>query len=99
MKNFGKFIAGLIFMIVAPIIRGYVVIKLWAWFIVPTFEMNELRLVEAIGIMFLIGYLSANNNNNNNNKEFWERFAENIIFLLVLSGYVLFAGWIIQMFM
>jgi len=59
MENFGKFMTIVLAMIISPIISGFVIVKLWAWFIVPTFEVNPLRIVEAIGIMLLINYLKA----------------------------------------
>jgi hypothetical protein len=59
MENFGKFMLVLITMIVNPLIRGYVFLSLWSWFIVPTLNLNPLRLVEAIGLMFVFSYLTT----------------------------------------
>jgi len=93
MENFGKFITVLLGIIITSIINGFVFLKLWLWFIVPTFQMQPLRLVEAIGIVFLIGYLKKTESN-----EFWKKFFSNLLFVILMSGFILFFGWIISLF-
>lgn len=39
--------------------RGWVLTKLWAWFIVGAFGADPLRLVDAIGISLVVGYLTT----------------------------------------
>lgn len=99
MENFGKFMTIVLAMIISPIISGFVIVKLWAWFIVPTFEVNPLRIVEAIGIMFLINYLKAKRDKESDRDKFWEQFAANFIYLILMAGFTLLSGWIVQMFM
>lgn len=99
MEIFGKFMTIVLGMIISPIISGFVIVKLWAWFIVPTFEMNQLRIVEAIGIMFLINYLKAKQDKEADKDKFWEQFATNFIYLILTAGFALLSGWIVQKFM
>ncbi len=98
MENFGKFITVVLAMIISPLISGFVIMKLWAWFIVPTFEMQPLRIVEAIGIMFLINFIRLKREKTEN-EEFWGNFATNMIFLIVMAGFALLSGWIVTLFM
>jgi hypothetical protein len=99
MENFGKFITIMLAMLISPIINGFVIAKLWLWFIVPTFEANPLRIVEAIGLMFLINYIKAKRSKKTDNYDFWEEFTGNMVFLILMSGFSLLIGWITQMFM
>ena len=100
MENFGKFMAIVMSMIFNPIIRGYVFLSLWAWFIVPTFSVNPLRLIEAIGLMFIVGYLSTkfNLDEKEHEKSFAERMITATLIQLFYSGIVLLFGWIIFQF-
>jgi len=99
MENFGKFMTVVLAMLISPIINGFVITKLWLWFIVPTFEADPLRLVEAIGLMFLINYIKAKRDKEADKDKFWEQFATNMIYLILMAGFALLSGWIVQMFM
>lgn len=99
MEKFGKFMVIVMAMIISPIISGFVIVKLWAWFIVPTFQANPLRIVEAIGIMLLINCLKAKRDKGADKDKFWTEFTNNIVFLILMAAFALFSGWIIQMFM
>ena len=99
MENFGKFMTVVLAMLISPIINGFVITKLWLWFIVPTFEANPLRVVEAIGLMFLINYIKAKQDKESDKYKFWERLVTNMIYLILMAGFALLSGWIIQMFM
>ena len=99
MENFGKFMTVVLAMLISPIINGFVITKLWLWFIVPTFEADPLRLVEAIGLMFLINYIKAKRDKEADKDKFCEQFATNMIYLILMAGFALLSGWIVQMFM
>jgi len=99
MENFGKFMTVVLAMLISPIIKGFVITKLWLWFIVPTFEANPLRVVEAIGLMFLINYVKAKRDKEADKDKFWEQFATNMIYLILMAGFFLLSGWIVKMFM
>lgn len=53
-KVFG--IVGLI--IVASIIRGYVLSIMWGWFVVPIFNLPSLGIAQSIGIAMVIAMLT-----------------------------------------
>ena len=98
MENFGKFMAVVIALILSPIIGGFVVVKLWAWYVVPIFETNPLRLVEAIGLMLLVQYVSYKHVKPESD-EFWESFLEKLGAVIFMAAFVLFSGWLVHLFM
>jgi len=99
MENFGKFTTVVLTLIAAPLINSFVFIKLWSWFIVPTFNMNELRIIEAIGIMFLISFIKAKRSKEETKNDFWSDLPKNIAYLIINAGFALFFGWIASLFM
>lgn len=98
MENFGKFMSIVFVIIFSTIINGFVFSKLWLWFIVPTFQIHPLRVVEAIGITLLINFFLLNRGVKSDDK-FWEKFASNIINLILMAGFVLFTGWVVTLFL
>lgn len=53
---------------IAIIWSGYVLMLLWGWFVVPLFALPALGLINAIGIMTIVGlttkqYVSTNGDN------------------------------------
>jgi len=99
MENFGKFMTIVLAMIISPIINGFVFSKLWIWFIVPTFQMQHLRVVEAIGIIFLINFVHARKDKDVDKDKFWENLATSMIFVVLMAGFTLLFGWVITLFL
>jgi hypothetical protein len=98
METFGKFMLVILIMTVTLIINGFVFLKLWLWFIVPTFQMQPLRIIEAIGISLLISFIRTGKNKEDK-KNFWENILNQTIFNLGVFIYVLLTGWIITLFL
>ena len=99
MKNFGKFMTIVLAMIISPIINGFVFSKLWFWFIVPTFQMQPLRVVEAIGIIFLINFIRVKRDKEADKDKFWETFTSNVVFTVFVAGFALLSGWVVTLFL
>tara|TARA_R110000850_G_scaffold32558_1_gene89716 strand:- start:118 stop:417 length:300 start_codon:yes stop_codon:yes gene_type:complete len=99
MENFGKFMTIVIMMIISPIVNGYVFTKLWMWFIVPTFNIHPIRLIEAVGILLLVNFIKAKKDKAAKQESFWSDFIENVIFMFLMAGFVLLSGWVFKMFM
>ena len=91
---FGVAIMTGIMLITAYIINGFVLTKLWAWFIVP-FGLPELGLAQAIGIAMVIGFLTNQHIPDNKDEKAWKPF----ITLYVGPFLTLFAGYIVTLFM
>ena len=99
MENFGKFMAVVLAMIVGPIIKGFVFSKLWLWFIVPIFQIQPLRVVEAIGIMLLFNFISVKISKKSVEDDFWEVYRLYVVSSIIVSVFALLFGWIIKLFM
>lgn len=99
MENFGKFMTVVLITITTSIINGFVFVKLWYWFIVPTFSMEELRIVEAIGVILLIGFVKQTRDKENKDDDFWSKFLESMIYIVVFALLALGFGYLISLFM
>ena len=88
-------ITGAIVWFVLSLIKGFVLTKLWAWFIVPVFELPMLKLWEAVGISMLLSYMTFSG------KTFYKNHKEDNITGTILSftlpWIVLFFGWIVHL--
>ena len=93
MENFGKFVLGTMLVFLGIVLRGYVLTKFWAWFIVSTFEVKPLALINAIGICFFVGLLWPRPDSKEG-KSFWVKTLE----LFVGMGIYLLIGWIVSLF-
>ena len=56
----GKIVMAIIAGILLTIFRGYLISKFWLWFIVSTFNVQTIRIVEAIGISFILSFVMDN---------------------------------------
>ena len=99
MEYFGKFMTVILAMIISPIVNGFVFSKLWFWFIVPIFQTQPLRVVEAIGIVYLLNFVMMKKNKDVGNSNFWEEFTTNMLFVVLTAGFTLFVGWIVTIFL
>ena len=86
-------------MIISPIVYGFVILKLWGWFVVPTFDLEPLRLVEAIGLMFLINYIRTKREKKVKKEKFWKELTISIGFIIGMSAIALLSGWLVSLFM
>ena len=99
METFGKFMTIVLVMIISPIVCGFVILKLWGWFVVPTFDLEPLRLVEAIGLMFLINYIRTKREKEVKKEKFWKELTISIGFIIGMSAIALLSGWLVSLFM
>lgn len=101
MKIIGSVVATVVALVLGAIIGGFVLSKLWVWFMVPIFDLNPLSIVEAIGLTFIVGYMTKNLVETNKPLEgpFLEELLKAFLQTLVMAGGFLFIGWIIQLFM
>jgi membrane protein CcdC involved in cytochrome C biogenesis len=77
---------------------GYILSKLWLWFIMPVFHLPELSLGYAMGLglifdLILIGVSNQTDASNLNSNQLTSR-ALNLMFARPLS--ILFIGWLIH---
>lgn len=58
MKLFLAILAILPMFIVEPLLQGWALRKLWAWFVVTKFNLPVLSIPEAIGLALVVSYLT-----------------------------------------
>jgi len=102
-----ELLALLVVVVIIPlnsVLNGWVLTKLWAWFMVPTFGLPELGIVPAIGLSMIIGYLtqhatSSKSSDEDKYKSSGQRIAEAIGKAIFVPLFYLFIGWIVSLFM
>jgi hypothetical protein len=87
---------------ILPIVHGYVLVKLWVWFIVPTFGLASLSLVKAIGVNLLVSFLMARVDTEDFNKK--EDNLEPLIMkflwqLVIVPLFYLLFGYVVSLWM
>jgi hypothetical protein len=82
------------------VIRGFVLSKLWLWFMVPVFHLPVLGIVAAIGISLVIGFLTADSSPTvcEDKRSTGEKFGA-ILGVLFSPFLVLLVGYIVHLFM
>ncbi|MEX1061603.1 MAG: hypothetical protein WEC39_00590 [Patescibacteria group bacterium] len=88
----------LIFLAAIPIsiLRGWVLTKLWAWFIMPVFGLPSLGIAPAIGFALIVGFFSSVDSEEDPTVE---KFAELLLKGVITTFYFLVFGWLVSLFM
>lgn len=87
--------------IINLIVRGFAIMKIWEWFIVPEFNLDNISLIGASGLYFVVRLLTLNTSSDNNTdsngvlKRAFYRMTLNVS----LSGLSIFVGWLFTLFM
>jgi len=90
----------LVALIVGALLNGWVLTKLWAWFVAPVFGVQTLTLIPAIGLSLVVAYLThQQRKNNNKGKDTTTLIAENIGEIVVYPLFVLLVSWVVVQFM
>lgn len=89
--------------IVTYLINGFVLSKMWLWFIVTTFGAPVLTVPQAIGVGMIVSFLTyrATPKNKDSNSE-WSQIIIDILsamiapFVTLLIAWIVYSGWIVQ---
>lgn len=96
---FGLVVLIIVGIVTSAILNGYVLMKLWEWFIMPTFESAPaLSIPVAIGVGLLVSLLTYHTTNNKSNDD---STTEGVVrFVLVVFHPLLYLvlGWIVYQF-
>ncbi|MCK9429320.1 MAG: hypothetical protein M0R17_04900 [Candidatus Omnitrophica bacterium] len=92
METIGKIFSVIISMIVVLMLRGFIITKLWAWFIVSLFNLPTLTIASALGISLVCDIIIPRQSNKSD--EIWSSLLSSVL----LSLLVLLFGWIIYLF-
>lgn len=103
-KNFKDGLIAILFIGLSAIIRGFVLTKLWMWFIIPIFNLPNLILIHAIGILIILNFIFQINMDDTG-IPIKNKYYENIFLYKALNALIvrpLFAlvfGWVASQFM
>lgn len=92
----------LITIVPAILWRSFVITKLWAWFVIPTFGLPELSILVATGLVTLVTSLPKETNQNtqkNTNEDGSNFVVEYITASFITPALALGVGYIITLFM
>lgn len=96
MENFGKFMAILFIFFISIIFSGFVLTKLWMWFITPIFYFYPINIIQAIGLLVTINFFKTRKYEKFKEDE-WEKIKKSFFIVIAKCSVALFLGWIIQM--
>lgn len=95
MKSIGKFFAGLVMIIVATIISGFMVFKLWAWFIIPVFpSLPTLTFIQAVGISVLLTVIFGKRDTKEKD---YDEIVESFFGGIIYSALIFLFAWIVYL--
>ena len=84
-------------MAISAILNGFVLVKLWSWFIVPTFGLPALSIPLAIGIALTAKFITQDLSTINNAKKEGSGWTP-IVITFINPFLVLLVGWIVKCF-
>jgi hypothetical protein len=103
MQLFLQYIGYFVVFFVAILTRGFVLTKLWEWFMTSTFNFPLISIGQAIGLCCVIGFLfplqSVKNKQKELEKESTEEKVQKILTPIGNSLGFLLLGYIIKLFM
>ena len=79
--------------------RGFVLTKLWVWFIVPVFHVPLLTIALAIGLSLVIGFLTHQYMRNTDDRPMSDQVIESFIHALMYPTMALLIGWVVTLFL
>jgi hypothetical protein len=78
--------------------EGFVLTKLWMWFVVPTFGLPMLTIPVAIGLALIVGFLTHQMRQTNRDEEPLVQAASLFGHGFFNAGVILFMGWVVHSF-
>ena len=82
---------------VFALLHGFVLMKLWGWFIVPTFKLPPLSIAPAIGLGLVVGILVTRYPNKKMDEQ--EKTLQNMLVAFLIPIITLMMGYIVHLFM
>ena len=79
--------------------NGFVLTLLWAWFIVPTFNLPALTLAPAIGVPLVVGFLTYQAKPEQDGKDKTEALLDSVMHMALKPAVMLAIGWIVKQWM
>lgn len=99
MEAFIAMIISILISIPITVWQGFVLTKLWAWFIVPVFALPALGLIPAIGLALVISLLTTHIPATNEDVRLERLLVHQLVMGFVLPAFALLSGWCWHFFM
>ena len=97
MKSLGVLTASITTIIASTLWKGYVLSKLWLWFVAATFGAQPLGVAESIGLSLIITFTTHQfDQYEDKNATTQDRIAIAIGYSLFYPAFALFIGWIVK---
>lgn len=97
MKNLGKIFYGIIAIIIGSIVNAFVISKLWAWLLVPSFNIESITMGTAFGISVILGFFRSKKTDDDD-EDVVEKITKALVWSFVNALFYLLIGWIGGMF-
>ena len=79
---------------------GWAIQKLWLWFVVPVFSLPSLTFPQAIGLGFLVRFMTTELENSDDKPTGWENAVARVVTTVILRPLIAVGtGWIVVQFM
>lgn len=97
-----------IFVVIGYFLSNFVLIKLWAWFVVPVFAVTQISMVQSMGLTLIIGYVLRSSLMVDGKEKLKKEFEDKSPFEIsgILFGYAIlaplfvwFMGYVITLFL
>lgn len=98
MKTIGYIAVTVGIMTYTAILNGYVLMKLWSWFIAPTFKLPLLTIPLAIGIGYTVTHLTHKSPKKDDSKSWGHVLFESFLWVSLKSATALTIGWLVSLF-
>lgn len=99
MEAFICILISLIISIPTSIWSGFVLTKLWLWFIVPVFALAPLAIVPAIGLAIVVSYLTLHVPYQKEQPSYGGLLGHQISSGIIHPLFALLVGWCVHQFM
>ena len=96
MEDFGKFCFGVLIIVATFIVNGFVFMKFWHWFIMYTFAVQPINLIQSIGLMFVWNFMKPTPKYDKDAK--MKDLTEHFFKKMAMTAVVFFIGWILTFF-
>lgn len=100
MKNSSvyMFLGALCYFTTSLLVKGFVLMKLWAWLVVGAFNAPVIGFFDAMGAMLIVLFLfAARGDKKTDDHDYFKFLMGKLWFLFWFSGLVLLIGWVFSL--
>lgn len=81
------------------ILQSFVLLTLWSWFVVPVFDLKELKLLEVAGVMTIVNYIMLKIPRTSSDHNFRFELKRTTIISIFYAGLALSTGWVVHLYL